>query len=187
VIRVIDDFLSEDEYQAIHDTVTSLRFPWVRANILHDPDDPRVEKYNEPYFTNDVKFNIQFVHNVFYKEYRRAEMELILGPLAPLLKKLNINKKNLLRCKINLNPYQGPKHIFSGWHTDNQEPNGRTAIYYVNTNNGYTAYKDPEGKAHIMRSKANRLFTFPSLTPHAGVIQTDHQYRCLININWLED
>ena len=186
MIQCFDDFLPKDDFLKIQKVFTSTRFHWRRAGILHDKDNPRVEAYGEPPFMSDDLFNIHFVNTVYLKERGVINRDLIFGPLAPLFQKLEINQKNLLRCKVNLNPYQGKKHVFSGWHTDYQYPNARTAILYVNTNNGYTAYKDGS-RSHIVRSKANRLFTFPALTSHAGVTQTDSQYRIVININWIPD
>jgi hypothetical protein len=188
--HVFDDFLTDDEYQSIYDKVTSASFTWVRANILLSRDDPKtfgnphIGRVNEPCFYGDQKYNIQFVHNVHYSSLGFSDTKLILGTLAPLFQKLHINRKNLLRCKINLNPYQGETHNFSGWHTDN-DGGGRTAIYYLNTNNGFTTYQDGD-KCSIVKSKANRLFTFPTQTRHSGVSQTDSQFRALINMNWTE-
>ena len=131
--HVFDDFLTDDEYQGIYKKITSANFTWVRANILLSKDDPKafgnphIGRVNEPAFYGDQKYNIQFVHNVHYSSLGYSDTKLILGPLAPLFKKLGINRKNLLRCKINLNPYQGETHNFSGWHTDN-DGGGRTAI-----------------------------------------------------------
>ena len=58
--------------------------------------------------------------------------------------------------------------------------NMMTAIYYVNSNNGYTEFED----GTKVDSVRNRLVTFPSSMKHRGVSQTDTRTRMVINFNW---
>ena len=71
------------------------------------------------------------------------------------------------------------KRITSSPHIDTGWKNHKTAILYMNTNNGYTAF----GKKKIM-SKANRMLIFDSGTKHYAASQTDKDRRILININY---
>ena len=57
-----------------------------------------------------------------------------------------------------------------------------TAIFYINTNNGYTEFENGEK----IESVANRLIMFPSNIKHRGVTQTDEQTRIMINFNFLK-
>ena len=73
------------------------------------------------------------------------------------------------------------KNIFP-LHTDFENvKNGLTSIYYVNTNNGGTAFEN--GK--FVKSEQNKLVTFPMHFKHRAVPHTDFSYaRIVININY---
>ena len=56
----------------------------------------------------------------------------------------------------------------------------QTAIFYVNSNNGYTEFETGE----CIHSLANRMVLFPSNIKHRGVTQTNAKERFVINFNW---
>ena len=56
----------------------------------------------------------------------------------------------------------------------------KTGIFYVNTNNGKTIFKN--GKE--VESIKNRMVIFPSNIEHAGTSNTDTENRIVINFNW---
>ena len=58
--------------------------------------------------------------------------------------------------------------------------NMRTAIYYVNTNNGETIFKN--GKKE--KSTENKMVIFSPNLEHAGTTHTDSLTRILINFNY---
>jgi hypothetical protein len=59
----------------------------------------------------------------------------------------------------------------------------KTAIYYVNTNNGYTLI---DSKKRIkVGCEANKILIFNSNIEHAMVSQTDTSRRVVINLNYL--
>ena len=55
-----------------------------------------------------------------------------------------------------------------------------TAIFYINTNNGYTKLSD----GTIVESKSNRLLTMSSNIEHLGTTCTDQKRRVVINLNY---
>ena len=56
----------------------------------------------------------------------------------------------------------------------------QTAIYYVNSNDGYTLFED----GTKVESVGNRLVRFPTNIKHTGTTCTDANRRVLINFNW---
>ena len=58
----------------------------------------------------------------------------------------------------------------------------KTAIFYLNTNNGYTLFEDSK-KVDCVE---NRIAIFDSNKRHTGVTTTDTQSKVVLNINWLE-
>ncbi len=81
-------------------------------------------------------------------------------------------------CKDN--PYK------LAWHLDVKGKlvgNGMTAVYYYNTNNGKTVFKN----GHEVESVANRMVIFPNDWHHTGQYQTDAPVRYVLNLNWALD
>jgi hypothetical protein len=92
------------------------------------------------------------------------------------LKKLSV--KSLLRVKANL-LHKTEKTIEHGFHRDFPYENN-TAIFYLNTNNGYTKFKNKK----IIKSEKNKLVDFNSSLEHTGSTCTDEDYRIVINFNY---
>ena len=109
--------------------------------------------------------------------------------LDPILNKIQL--KALIRIKAN-SFSKTEKIIEHGYHMDygmfNNDAVDRnsvlkqslTSLFYVNTNNGYTKFKD----GTIVESVGNRLLTFPTLTEHSSSTCTDESTRINININY---
>ena len=55
-------------------------------------------------------------------------------------------------------------------------------LLYMNTNNGYTRFKD---KTKV-NSKANRIVKFPYTYLHGGTTCTDEHTRVVVNFNFLK-
>jgi hypothetical protein len=85
-----------------------------------------------------------------------------------------------LRVKANNIPGQN-KIVTHGMHCDVSVPLSYTAIFYCNTNNGYTEFKDGDK----VFSEANSMVIFPSYMEHTGSTCTDTRCRVNININFV--
>ena len=59
----------------------------------------------------------------------------------------------------------------------------KTAIYYVNSNDGYTKFETGE----IVESVGNRLVIFDGRTKHCGSTHTNQKYRIVINFNYFSN
>jgi len=162
-VEIHDNFLDPADHQLILETMTdSSQFPWYYNNgIAHGPSlDPR---------------DFQFTHSFYRHHAWNSEFGNMLEPLLEKIKPVAI-----LRIKANLGPIEA-EHRYGGWHND-YEVQCKTAVYYVNTNNGWTEFKDGQ-KAE---SLANRLVEFDSHHEHSGVSQTDTSVRVLINLNYIK-
>ena len=158
--KVIDNFLSEDEFLSIKNGVLhNFEFPWFLGDGVAD----------------DYDGDNYFVHE-FYKFHAPVSEHIRI--LAPLLDKLNA--ASLIRAKANL--YMQSKEIVEhGTHQDNPyKHNG--FILYLNTCNGYTKLED----GTKVFSVENRALFFDSYTPHCSTSCTDKLYRSNININYFE-
>ena len=76
--------------------------------------------------------------------------------------------------------FKTKKHMQSDFHLD-KTFFCKTAIFYVNTNNGYTLLKDNTK----IKAEENKVLIIDSKTYHAAVTQTDVERRVVINFNYL--
>jgi hypothetical protein len=180
VVEVIDNFLPENLYLPIREqimgsetidgvTVPSM-FPWYFNNFVIS------EKNNNSDF--------QFVHNFFRLNYKSGYQE-VCSPFCKVIQPIvdKLNAFCLIRIKANLSTITVDNKN-TGYHTDYSVYDGCTsAIFYLNTNNGYTLFKDTEEKIDCV---ANRLIKFNSRLMHAGVTSNNTTQRVTINFNYIE-
>ena len=159
-MKVLDKFLDEENFKKLHKIMLDQKFPW------YFNDSKSKEKDND----------YQFVHIFFYEEK-------ILSPywnyIVPILNHLNVEK--ILRIKANLTTKTDINRK-SEMHVDVNVPSSKTAVYYLNTNNGGTLFQN--GKK--ISSEANKIIIFDSHQKHCGIHCTDKNIRLVINFNYLE-
>ena len=176
-MNIVDNFLSKSEYDKLYNCIFgkinyTQQFPWFF-------NDTKIEGV-------DLDYNFQFVHNVIADS--KIESPLVLEVLKPLLNKLK--PKGVIRVKINLTT-KTHKLIKYPLHRDInikdekdieqlKKDNYKIAIFYMNSNNGYTYFED--GKK--VKSVANRLLKFDNVMYHSGTTCTDENQRVVININY---
>jgi len=164
MILVKDNYLSKQEHETLYKKITSGFFPLYFSLYKSYPDEEKKGKLE----------SFQFFH-MFYNLSRVTSPSFDI--LEPILSKLNY--KSLIRIKLNLNPYS-QKLIISAYHQDTAFK-CKGAIYYLNTNNGYTLFK--EGKKKI-NSVKNRMIFFDSDAYHLGTNSTDCKNRLVLNFNY---
>lgn len=166
MIKIINNFLDKEYFKKIEDLFfNNVFFPWFPNTILSN------SKHK------------QFVH-IFYRNYAsNSNYNELLKPFY-----LQLKIKALIKVKANY-LWKTEKIVEHGFHTDTAQhigeeskPNWKTAIFYVNTNNGYTKF---ETKKKIL-SKANRLVIFPAYVKHTGTTCTDKDERIVLNLNYYD-
>ena len=160
MIEKFDNFLPKKIFDPIQITMLGAGFPWFYTDgINHEGDNL-----------------FQFVH-VFY-----SLPEKIISPYHEEMKSVYnaLGIKNLIRAKANLN-VRTDIHQNTGFHNDfDKSWNCKTAILYINTNNGWTEFENGDK----VESIENRLVMFDSQVKHAGNTSTDQKIRVLINFNY---
>ena len=159
MIKVIDNFLEEDIFKEIEKILMSDKFPWFFNDFKNDSDDIN---------------NFQFTHTVV-RGNGNVESKFIQY-MKPFFDKLNIKK--IFRIKINLTT-RTQKLFNHLYHTD-VPFQCSTAIFYINSNNGKTIFKNGEE----INSVANRMVIFNSNLEHAATSLTDEKTRVVINFNF---
>ena len=170
---VIDNAIEKEEFDKIKNIILSNEFDWhLIKDFVDNQEDAEVlcNKFN----------NYKFVHMMFSsKNFYNEENNYIWSSIFEILV-----VKALVRIKVNLtmNTEQIVKH---GWHCDNNPvdffPQLRSAIYYLNTCDGYTEFKQNNQKIY---SKENRLIVFPNHFVHTGTTTTNELARYVVNFNF---
>lgn len=171
-MNVIDNFLSPSDFDVLKNLIVcSSKFPWFYSKVL-----------NPEYMVDGGKvdceevYNYQFSHMIYNNNLQQSEYYEIV---YPFIDQLRID--SLVKCKINFNP-RCEKIIEHGMHYD-YPFKCLTAVYYFNTNNGYTKFETGE----IVNSVENRIVVFDSKTLHTGSTCTDKQGRYVMNINFFAE
>lgn len=162
-MEVIDNFLPEEQFDTLASTMMNANFPWYYANSVVSKD----------LLICEEQYNYQFGHSFYYNYGFKSEYSKLI---FPILEKLN--PIAILRIKGILLP-RTETNVEHGFHQDNQNKS-KAAIYYVNTNDGYTKFAD----GGIINSVANRLVLFNSEDYHTGASCTDEKIRVAINFNY---
>jgi hypothetical protein len=161
---IFDNFLDKNEFELIKSTMidNESEFPWY------------VGKINYPqYMSVDERYNFQFCHTFYDKDGTNSKFFYILHPII-----YRITAKKIFRIKANLNPVTH-RNIEHSFHIDMKDC--ITGIYYVNSNNGYTIFKDGDK----IESVENRMVLFNSNQEHSGASCTDQRARYVINFNYV--
>jgi len=180
-LKIIDNFLPEEEFSEIYNFITGEVWqsneqcpsvPWYYGKILSE----NIENYSSPECAESD--NYQFSH-VFY--VADAPTSQLIQNLNPLIQSMpEVGCRSFVKIKANLNP-KTSEVIEHGFHVDIWNfDGGKTAIYYINTNNGYTKFETGE----IVESIANRLIIFDGNIKHTGTTCTDKNARYVINLNF---
>ena len=159
-MKVIDNFLSKEDFLKIKNLMFSWDFPWYYQHLINGHHD-----------TNDL--DCYFTHVIFDKEKGYSGFYNFIKPLLEKIK-----PKALIRIKCNIYPRTDKLEIHKP-HLDYKfKHNG--AIFYINTNDGGTILEN--GKK--IDSVENRILFFNSYKKHSSTSTTNAKSRINININY---
>ena len=162
-IEIIDNFLDKEDFENIKNTMLSSDFPWF---------------YNKTKVSEDEEYNLnnfQFGHRFYYHYAISSSFFNLLNPIIEKLDPISI-----ARIKANLT-MRTQDILEYGYHTDySTSTNLKTAVFYLNTSNGYTKFKDGD----LVDSIENRMLIFDSQMLHTGTSCTDQRFRSVINFNF---
>ena len=163
-IKIINNFIDRSRFELLKKEMMSPLFDWyITGKVPNDETD----------------FNFQFCHVFFNYRFEKSKYFNYLNPVLERLNPIAVN-----RIKANCVPKTETIQV-SGLHVDINEErvidsNPKTAIFYINTNNGYTLFED----GTKVESVENRICIFPYYMKHTGTTCTDKNQRVVININY---
>ena len=120
--------------------------------------------------------NYQFYHTFYENGY---PCSTFLEVLNPILNK--IKPAALIRVKANCTPRTN-KIIVHGMHRDTSFPNATSGVFYLNTNDGFTKFKN----GTKIKSEENKFVEFDSDLLHTGSTCTDEKKRIVLNLNYIK-
>ena len=176
-IKIYDNFLSKDEWKSVHyfffraqDDAIHWRWnPNITGGKMHEGQE--FGQFSAGFFYTDEGVRIQdnwnkitpILNGIWYTEPEKNDL-------------------SWLRVKANLNPRRCDHDQLGAFHQDFAIENATTAIFYLNTNNGWTQFED----GTKVESVENRLVTFPATTHHVGFSCTDESVRIVLNLNYIK-
>tara|TARA_R110000868_G_C10861067_1_gene761518 strand:- start:930 stop:1418 length:489 start_codon:yes stop_codon:yes gene_type:complete len=160
--KIFDDFLEQSEFLQVKNAILNSSFSW---NLS-----PFVSSMSE---NLKITSSYYFTHLIYDETYSGE----VYKNIEFLIKKLNPNK--LIRIKANLYPSTEQIEEHEN-HTDYDYENCG-AIYYLNTNNGFTILEN-EIKVESIQ---NRLLIFDASKEHKSTTCSDDKCRVNINFNFL--
>jgi len=161
-MKVYNNFLPKEEFLEIKNFMTGNYFPWYAQNYT-------VNKTDNYFQLTHLFYNNCIINSDFFKI-----LNVFLNKINPLC---------IIRIKANLLT-KTEKIIEHEMHTDFQSDFTKkitTGIFYINTNNGYTKFKNKK-----IESIENRYVCFDSNKLHTGTTCTDENYRIVINFNYIK-
>jgi hypothetical protein len=161
-LQIIDNLLNEHAFNDIKKETLGDQFPWYRYLIDSNGED---------------QFGHQFIH---YAKSADHENELTMTLFGAILRKLK--PYYLLEVKACMT-IGGHTLIENGYHTDfgDNITNHKTAIFYFNTNDGYTIFEDSGEK---VESVENRIIIFDGNRRHSDTNTTSESRQVILNINY---
>jgi hypothetical protein len=163
-MKIKDNFLAKKDLTEL-DNLVGTSFPWYLQQEM-------VEGANDGYFFSHIIYNEDVPGSDLY------------DPIIKIFKNY-LNYVSLIRINVNLLLRQETPSIsdfHTDFHTDYDGEKITTAIFYLNTNNGATEFKDGDR----IDSVRNRLIIFPTNTLHRAIGQTDVATRIVFNFNFIK-
>jgi hypothetical protein len=189
-MRVVDNFLPDAELHLLRSAVLTRQFEWYYVDdvnfeegICNDPQRPSVFQFVHPLFIGTDQLDVVLAPSSHDDDAAKHDIGHLnndgecphLYLLGPVLRRLDIME--LVRAKMNLG-VRDPSPRHAAFHSD--YPDITTAVFYLNTTDGYTEFADGTTVAGI----GNRLVEFDSNIEHTGVTHTDEQVRLVLNLNY---
>ena len=159
--KIIDNALPQESFESIKNSILNSNFPWNLTPVVTN------EKENLP-----IPASYYFTHE-FWSGFNTEPQAQVFAPILNLLE-----CKAMIRIKGNL--YPSTETII---HHDNHidyDFSHRGAIFYLNTNNGFTILED----GTKIESIQNRLLLFDPSKPHNSTTCTDDKCRVNVNFNF---
>ena len=184
-IEIIDNFLEPSVFENLKNQMYSQQMVWSHGRmlssehceILCDELDNSL-MYHIMYESESSLFNFVDISDLPPDLPNLFQKSNFFDWMKPILDNNLLNIKFLLRIKANLY-LRTKERIVHGYHTD-YPFKCKSAIYYVNSNDGSTKFKNGQE----IESVENRMIIFDGALKHTGTTCTNKKIRMCINFNY---
>jgi hypothetical protein len=169
-ILIKNNFLNQKEFLELQNTMgRPADFPW----FYMDSEVSKGEERKDCYFSH-----------MFYHQHEPSERIPIVAPILTQLHPCSLwrIKANLKTRTTSVTPLSNEFHVDMEFLPEHKLNFWTTAIFHVNTNNGYTEFED----GTRVESVANRMVTFPTTMKYRSTSCSDSKTRITINFNYFE-
>lgn len=165
-MQIIDNVLSQEDYNILKQIVLSDRFKW--------------DYHNHTAYENENLY--QFVHSVSWSD--RVDDKDINIVVPTILHRLGLKQANVIRSKFNLltrQPYTD-EDLKLSIHQDitDKDKKAKSFLYYINDSDGDTVFYTD--KQINVTPKANTGILFDSTIKHRATPPTINKARYVLNI-----
>ena len=170
MVKIVDNFLREDDFKKLKEVVFSGEFTWNWLDgVSFHKDSPNLD---------DDKRHLSYLVHVLY--LGPGSLSPLFNLFTPILEKYryNFNIKSLVRIKINCYPQSNVLEEH-GMHTD-YDYEHKGILIYLNNCDGYTRFESGEK----IDSVANRVIFFDPSKEHTSTNTTDASRRVTMNFNY---
>tara|TARA_R110002096_G_C14164438_1_gene685263 strand:- start:21 stop:554 length:534 start_codon:yes stop_codon:yes gene_type:complete len=168
-IKIVDNFLDQSEFEKIQEVMMGDNFAWFYTDGIVSKEDGL------------GKF--QLTHQMYKDGEPRSSNIKLMYPILNILKPIAIYR---IKANFRAGTLKNEESLF---HTDmgflpkEKVKQWTTSIFYINTNDGYTLFKN----GTKVESVSNRMVTFPADMTHCGTSCTNKKTRVVINFNYYDD
>jgi repressor of nif and glnA expression len=167
-MKIEDNFLDQEKFNVLQNFMLGDNFSWFyKSSVV---------------YKNEITDKFGFIHGFYNNGTSDSPYIEILNPILEIDKPISLLriKANLLTRTSSIDEQTFHTDISSM--SEEKLKQWTIAIFYVNTNNGYTEFED----GTKVESIANRFITFPANMKHRGTSCTDEKTRVVINFNYFE-
>lgn len=165
-VHIIDDLLPQEEFDRLSKFIMGDSIPWYYTEVVKDE-----------YVNCNSEDNYQFSHTFYIDDQPAPFIDRVSSLVGTIME---MGARSLVRVKANMT-LKTDKIIEHGLHVDYPDfGGGKTAVYYVNTNDGYTKFESGD----TIESVQNRLVIFDGTTMHTGTTCTNQKARYVINFDF---
>ena len=174
-IKVVDNFLDDDELKEVKEIFTSTTLPWYRNDSIAslDATGSLMNPLDNYYFTHLLYSG----HSITSEHFTK-----ILQIFQPKIREaIGLDFHTIIRIKGNC--YVRTEELQTHpWHVDSRDmPDLMGCIFALNTCDGYTGFID----GTTVDSVENRMVFFDSTDKHHSTSCTNAQNRLNINFNFV--